>query len=55
MNAPTFRIGDRVLDPLNRRCTVVAVDGDDVTVCIGVYITSTARYPASCVTLLEAR
>jgi hypothetical protein len=45
---PFFKVGDPVIDPLNRRVTIIAKDGDEATIrCAGPHGT-TVRYPVSC-------
>ena len=49
----TMKVGDKVLDPLNRRVTIIELDADWVRVQFAPSYTgreaATARYPRGCV------
>lgn len=49
-----LRVGDRALDPMNRRVTIVAIEDGMATVEMGVFDTYTARYPVSCLSPVES-
>jgi hypothetical protein len=52
-----MKVGDKVLDPLNRRVTIIELDAEWVRVQFGPSYTgreaATARYPRGCVTPIQ--
>jgi hypothetical protein len=43
-----IKVGRFVLDPMNRVCEIIAVEGDNVTVLLDGPHRTTIRYPRSC-------
>lgn len=48
-----IKVGRYVIDPLNRRVLVIAVEGDSVKVRLGGSYGATVTYPRSCLRLEE--